>query len=260
MAGALPTSWESTLLDIDVEEPVVGFRSWQMCSAPVVDGLLTTKLGGGFNGPMLVAGESHGVCLTGEGLGSHSCPEMDWLDVNCGIPICDVEQPDRPVGRLLHERSYRAPRRIHGLLLGWGRTVENEPELWRWRVERARLVALAIAPEWRHIDHAKFRNNAALTPYMRLPNTAEIARLPDPGAWERPSRFPLLPMAGLPHDPAGFWSQRDGALCDPEWAVRLARRYEVPLVDTIEDLAEIAVSVPQRVYAGSSGTEMPPRC
>jgi hypothetical protein len=94
---------------------------------------------------------------------------------------------------------------------------------------------------------------------MSLPTAEDLARLPDPADFDRPTRHPLLPFPGI-NGPAPYGYRGAGARCDPEWAVRLARRYEVPLLRTIEDLQEIASSMPQRVYAGSSGKEMPPQC
>jgi hypothetical protein len=206
-----------SVYDVTREAPVVGLRAWQMCSAPVTDGLLATRLDGGFNGPMLVAGDSTAEC---GGSDQHDCPDPSWSDVNCGIPICDSLPPaDLTPGA--------EPKPIRGLLLGWGRIVEVEKRLWRWRVRRARLMALAIAPELRCVDPER---------YVRRPSPEQLAELPDPTAYERPTRFPVVPP-----------TSRRGPRCDPEWAVRLARRYEVPLLDRIDELKEIAASVPQRL-------------
>jgi hypothetical protein len=202
---------------VDREAPVVGLRAWQMCSAPVTDGLLATRLDGGFNGPMLVAGDSTAECGASD---QHDCPDPSWSDVNCGIPICDPLPP----AALSPDAE---PKPIRGLMLGWGRTIEGESGIWRWRTKHARLVALAIAPELRRVDPERF---------VHRPSPEQLAELPDPTAYERPTRFPVVSP-----------SVRHGSRCDPEWAVRLAHRYAVPLFERIEELHEFAASVPQRL-------------
>jgi hypothetical protein len=126
------------------DEPLIGFRNWCFCGAPM-EGLLTVAIPGGYIFPMWQPGVTSGEwCVTcGRGDGSCSSPSQ------CGLIAFDSLDASRHHSGRHLDGSVTYP--IVGVVKTWGATVQGGMKTLEdehgWRAEFGELIALGVFPE-----------------------------------------------------------------------------------------------------------------
>jgi len=119
------------------EAPIVGFRKWQLCGAPM-DGLLAVPLEGGHAQPKWQPGENRALCRYDHPPVSSDCAS------GCGIPAYHSSEDPALFSREgLGAENRITNDAIYAALLGWGRVLTDGR---LWRVQYGELAALWVDP------------------------------------------------------------------------------------------------------------------